>query len=104
MLANTGGEHGILDVLGVTRSGRPAVLELKTSESLNLFMQAADYWLRIKRHLDQGDIARYGYFPGVELQSAPPLVYLVAPAPRFHPASDTLLRALSLNWMLFASV
>jgi hypothetical protein len=95
VLANAGGEHGILDVLSVTRSGRLAILELKASESLNLSMQAADYWQRIKRHLDQGDVARYGYFPGVELQSAPPLVYLVAPALRFHPATDALLRALS---------
>lgn len=95
VLANVGGEHGILDVLSVTRSGRLAILELKASESLNLTLQAANYWLRIKRHLDQGDIARYGYFPGVELQSAPPLVYLVAPALRFHPATDTLLRTLS---------
>lgn len=95
VLANAGGEHGILDVLAVTRSGRLAIIELKASESLNLTLQAANYWLCIKRHLDQGDIARYGYFPGVELQSAPPLVYLVAPALRFHPATDTLLRALS---------
>ena len=95
VLANAGGEHGILDVLTVTRNGRLAILELKASESLNLSLQAADYWLRIKRHLDQGDIARYGYFPGVELQSAPPLVYLVAPALRFHPATDALLRSLS---------
>jgi hypothetical protein len=42
-----------------------------------------------------GDIARYGYFPRVELQPLPPLVYLVAPALRFHPATDELLRYLS---------
>ena len=95
VLANAGGEHAILDVLTVTRGGRLVILELKASESLSLTLQAADYWLRIKRHLDQGDIARYGYFPGIELQSAPPLVYLVAPALRFHPATDVLLRALS---------
>ena len=95
VLANAGGDHGILDILGITRSGRLAILELKTSEFLHLPLQAADYWLRIKRHLEQGDIARYGYFPGIELQSAPPIVYLVAPALRFHPATDALLRSLS---------
>jgi hypothetical protein len=95
VLANAGGEHGILDILAVTRTGRLAILELKATESLHLTLQAADYWLHIKRHLEQGDIARYGYFPGIELQSAPPLVYLVAPALRFHPATDILLRALS---------
>lgn len=95
VLANAGGDHGILDILTVTRTGRLAILELKATEFLNLPLQAADYWLRIKRHLEQGDIARYGYFPGVQFQSAPPLVYLVAPALRFHPATDTLARALS---------
>jgi hypothetical protein len=39
-------------------------------------------------------LSRYGYFPGVPLQAAPPLVYLVAPALRFHPATDELLRYL----------
>ncbi|MBS1840225.1 MAG: hypothetical protein JSS69_01435 [Acidobacteria bacterium] len=95
VLANAGGDHGILDILAVTRTGRLAILELKCTEFLNLPLQAADYWLRIKRHLDHGNIARYGYFPGVELQSAPPIVYLVAPALRFHPAIDAILRSLS---------
>ena len=95
VFANAGGEHGILDLLTITRTGRLAILELKATEHLHLPLQAADYWLRIRRHLEQGDFARYGYFPGVELQAAPPLVYLVAPALRFHPATDVLLRYLS---------
>ena len=88
-------EHGILDVLTVTRTGRLAILELKASEHIHLPLQAADYWARINRHLEQGNFARYGYFPGLELQTTPPLVYLVAPALRFHPSTDTLLRFLS---------
>jgi hypothetical protein len=95
VFANAGGEHGILDLLAISRSGRLAVLELKTSEHIHLPLQAADYWLRVRRHLQQGDLTRYGYFPGVALQAAPPLVYLVAPALHFHPATDTLLRYLS---------
>ncbi|HZC65983.1 MAG TPA: hypothetical protein VE545_05390, partial [Candidatus Dormibacteraeota bacterium] len=67
---------------------------LKASENISLPLQAAEYWLRIQRHLQQGDFPRYGYFPGVELQKAPPLVYLVAPALRFHPTTDILLRYL----------
>jgi len=93
--ANAGGEHGILDLLTVTRSGRFAIIELKASEHIHLPLQAADYWLRIRRHLHSGEIARYGYFPGVELQQIPPLVYLVAPALRFHPTTDELLKYLS---------
>jgi hypothetical protein len=45
--------------------------------------------------LERRDFDRYGYFPGIELQAAPPLVYLVAPALRFHPSTDVLLRYLS---------
>ena len=95
VFAQAGGEHGILDLLTVTRSGRLAILELKASEHIHLPLQAASYWLRIRRHLEQRDFARYGYFLGIELQAAPPLVYLVAPALRFHPSTDILLRCLS---------
>ncbi|HLZ52577.1 MAG TPA: hypothetical protein VKP61_17640 [Candidatus Acidoferrum sp.] len=95
VFAHAGGEHGILDLLTVTRTGRLAILELKATEHIHLPLQAAGYWLRIRRHLNQRDFARYGYFPGIELQPLPPLVYLVAPALRFHPSTDTLLRFLS---------
>jgi hypothetical protein len=95
VFASAGTDHGILDLLCVTRSGRLAILELKASEHIHLPLQAADYWLRIRRHLQQGDFSRYGYFPGVALQPAAPLVYLVAPALRFHPTTDVLLQYLS---------
>jgi len=95
VFANAAGAHGILDLLCATRSGRLAILELKTSEHIHLPLQAADYWLRIRRHLQQGDFQRYGYFPGMALQNAAPLVYLVAPALRFHPTTDVLLRYLT---------
>lgn len=65
ILANAGGDRGIFDVLTVTRNGRLAILELEATEFLSLPLQAADYWLRIRRHLDQGDLGRYGYFPGI---------------------------------------
>jgi len=95
VFANAGGEHGILDLLTVTRAGRLAIIELKASEHIHLPLQAADYWLRVRRQLQSGEIARYGYFPGVILQQAAPLVYLVAPALRFHPTTDHLLHCLS---------
>jgi hypothetical protein len=95
VFANAGGEHGILDLLTVTRAGRLAILELKVSEHIHLALQAAGYWRHVKHHVDHGDFSRYGYFPGVQLQAAPPLVYLVAPALRFHPATDQLLRHLA---------
>jgi hypothetical protein len=94
VFTHAGGEHGILDLLTVTRFKRLAILELKATEYIHLPLQAAEYWLRIRRHLERRDFAQYGYFHGIELQAAPPLVYLVAPALHFHPASDTLLRYL----------
>lgn len=95
VFAQVGNEHGILDLLTVNRSGRLAILELKANEHIHLPLQAAGYWLRIRRHLEQRDFSRNGYFPGIELQDTPPLVYLVAPALRFHPCTDILLPFLS---------
>jgi hypothetical protein len=95
VFANAGGEHGILDLLSVTRSGRLAILELKATEHIHLALQAAGYWRHVQHHLELDDLARYGYFPGIPLQAAPPLIYLVAPALRFHPATDQLLRYLA---------
>jgi hypothetical protein len=95
VFANAGGEHGILDLLTVTRTGRLAIIELKASEHIHLPLQAADYWLRVRRQLQSGEITRYGYFQGIDLQQASPLVYLVAPALRFHPTTDDLLNYLS---------
>ncbi len=89
------GDRGVIDLLGVTRDGRLAILELKAGEDIHLTLQAADYWLRVRWHQEQGDLRRYGYFPGVELRPEPPLLFLVAPAIRFHPATSTLLPYLS---------
>jgi hypothetical protein len=93
--AFSAGDRGIVDLLGVTRDGRLAILELKANEDIHLVMQAADYWLRVRWHQQQDDIRRYGYFPGVELKPDPPLLFLVAPAIRFHPATSVVLGHLS---------
>jgi len=55
VFAGSGAEHGITDVLTITRSGRLAILELKASEHIHLPLQAADYWLRVRRHLELGE-------------------------------------------------
>ncbi|HEX2712045.1 MAG TPA: hypothetical protein VHM88_07460 [Candidatus Acidoferrales bacterium] len=89
------GDRGVIDLLGVTRAGRLAVVELKAAEDIHLPLQAVDYWLRVHWHHRQDDFHRYGYFTGVELRQEPPLLYLVAPGFRFHPSTDTVLRYLS---------
>jgi hypothetical protein len=92
--AISAGDRGIMDLLGVTRDGRLVVMELKASEDVQLVMQAVDYWLRVRQHQEQQDFPRYGYFPGVNISSQPPLLLLVAPSLRFHPAADVLTHCL----------
>jgi hypothetical protein len=89
------GDRGVLDLLAVERSGRLAVLELKASADLQLPIQALDYWLRVKWHLDRNEFMPNGYFPGIQLRPEPPRLFLVSPALEFHPATETLLNFFS---------
>jgi hypothetical protein len=88
-------DRGILDLLAVDRDGRLAVLELKASEDIHLPLQALDYWMRVKWHLDRQEFSACGYFPGIELRSEPPRLLLVSPALDFHPSNERVLRYLS---------
>jgi len=89
--AFAGGDRGVLDLLAVERSGRLAVLELKATADVQLPMQALDYWLRVKWHLDRDEFAPNGYFPGIRLRPEPPRLFLISPALEFHPATETIL-------------
>ena len=89
--AFAGGDRGVLDLLAVDHSGRLAVIELKASADLHLPLQAIDYWLRVKWHLDRGEFSARGYFPGIELRPDPPRLLLVSPSLEFHPATETVL-------------
>ena len=90
-----GGERGVIDLLGVDLTGRLAVLELKAAQDIHLPLQALDYWMRVKWHLEQGDFTRAGYFPGIALSAQLPRLFLVAPALDFHPSNETVLRYLA---------
>jgi len=93
--AFSGHDRSLVDLLTVTTTGRLAVLELKAQEDLHLPLQGLDYWLRVNWHLKKGDFSARGYFPGLPLQRQPPKLYFVAPALRFHPSNDTVLRYFS---------
>jgi hypothetical protein len=105
-------DRGMLDLLGVTRDGRLAVIELKAEEDLHLALQGLDYWVRVRWHHLQnpdnvtglGEFQRNGYFGGLRLSPEPPRLYLVAPALRIHPATETVLRYISprVEWTLAA--
>ena len=106
------GDHGLLDLLGVTADGRLAVIELKVDDDLHFALQGLDYWIRVRQHHLQtadaatglGEFQRHGYFRGVELSPLPPRLYLVAPSLHIHPATETILRYLStrVEWNLLA--
>jgi hypothetical protein len=95
-------DRAMIDVLATTRSGRLAVIELKADEDIHLPLQGLDYWARVRWHHARGEFTQYGYFPGRELAQEDPLLYLVAPALRVHPATDILLRYFSpeIEWAL----
>jgi hypothetical protein len=97
-------DRAMIDVLTATRDGRLAVLELKADEDIHLPLQGLDYWSRVRWHHQRGEFQKYGYFAGRELSTADPLLYLVAPALRVHPTTDTILRYISnqIDWTLLA--
>jgi hypothetical protein len=102
-------DRAILDLLAVRRDGHLVVLEIKAAEDLHLALQALDYWVRVRYHAtshvgEKSDLARFGYFPGKHMSSEAPLLYLIAPALRIHPATEIVLRYVSpeVNWTLIA--
>ena len=86
-----GGDRGIIDLLAVDRDGRLAVIELKVDQDIHLPLQALDYWMRVKWHLDRGEIAGSGHFTGIPLGAEVPRLLLVAPALEFHPSNEIVL-------------
>lgn len=95
-------DRAMLDVLTTTRDRRLAVVELKADEDIHLPLQGLDYWSRVQWHHARGEFERFGYFPGRELSSEDPLLFLVAPTLHIHPATDIVLRyvAPEIDWTL----
>jgi hypothetical protein len=93
-------DRAMIDVLTTTQTGRLAVVELKADEDIHLPLQGLDYWSRVEWHHARGEFQRFGYFEGRELSDEKPLLFLVAPAFRVHPSTDTLLKYLSpdIEW------
>ena len=90
-----GPDRGIIDLLASDRQGRLAVIELKASEDVHLPLQALDYWMRVKWHLDRDEFRARGYFPDVMLAERAPRLILVSPAMDFHPTTETILKYFS---------
>lgn len=88
-------DRGVLDLLAVDHRSRLAIIELKASEDVHLPLQALDYWMRVEWHLQRGEFASNGYFPGRELLQEPPRLLLVSPALDIHPSNEKVLRYFS---------
>jgi hypothetical protein len=86
-----GGDRGIIDLLAIDRDGRLAVIELKVEQDIHLPLQALDYWMRVKWHLERGEITENTHFTGLPLLMEAPRLLLVAPALEFHPANEIVL-------------
>ena len=93
--AIAGQNRTVLDLLAAEYSGRLVIIELKAAQDIHLPLQALDYWLRVKWHLDRDEFSKFGYFPGIELRHEPPRLILVAPSLDFHPSTETVLRYFS---------
>jgi hypothetical protein len=95
-------DRAMIDVLTCTHDGRLAVVELKAEEDIHLPLQGLDYWARVHWHHGRNEFQQYGYFPGQQLSPQPPLLMLIAPSLRVHPATDTVLRYFSpaVEWSL----
>ncbi len=92
-----GGVLGVrpVDLLALRRDGRLVVIELKVSEAREHVMQGADYWQRVEAHRRRGHITRAKLFGDRKISGESPLVYLVAPTLRVHPAFNTLARSIA---------
>ena len=105
--AFTASDRAMIDVLTVTSTLRLAVIELKADEDIHLPLQGLDYWGRVKWHQERGEFQQFGYFLDDEskpltISSSPPMLLLVSPALRVHPAVDTVLRYFppNIDWEL----
>ncbi|HEV7799211.1 MAG TPA: hypothetical protein VGO73_13715 [Pyrinomonadaceae bacterium] len=92
-----GGVLGVrpIDLLALRRDGRLAVIELKVSEAREHVLQGADYWQRVEAHRRRGHLTRARLFGDRKISNEPPLVYLVAPTLRVHPAFNTLAHSIA---------
>src|SRR5215831_1081387 len=90
-----GGGARPIDLLALRRDGRLVVIELKISEDREHVFQGVDYWRRVEAHRRRGHISAARLFEDREISDESPLVYLVAPALRFHSSFATLARMIA---------
>ena len=90
-----------IDLLALRHDGRLVVIELKVNEDREHVFQGVDYWRRVEAHRRRGHISSAKLFGDREISDESPLVYLVAPALRFHPSFATLARTIAPDIELY---
>ena len=92
-----GGRKGVrpIDLLALRLDGRLVVIELKVFEDREHVLQGADYWQRVEAHRRRGHISQAKLFGDRQIRDESPLVYLVAPTLRVHPAFQILARSIT---------
>ena len=92
-----GGKQGVrpIDLFALRLDGRLVVIELKVTEDREHVLQGADYWQRVEAHRRRGHIWQAKLFGERPIRDESPLVYLVAPTLRVHPAFQILARAIT---------
>jgi hypothetical protein len=87
-----GGRSGVrpIDLLALRQDGRLVVIELKAFEDREHVFQGVGYWQRVEAHRRRGHLASANLFDSRTINDEPPLVYLVAPTLRVHPAFQKL--------------
>jgi hypothetical protein len=83
------------DLLTINHEGRLVIIEIKTSEDMNLPVQGIDYWLRVEQARWRNEFTQRGLFDGIKIAEQSPLLYLVAPRLRFHRTFSTIACCLS---------
>jgi hypothetical protein len=83
-----------VDLLALRQDGRLAVIELKVAEAREHVLQGVDYWQRVEAHRRRGHITRAKLFGDRKISNESPLVYLVSPTLRVHPAFTALARSI----------
>jgi hypothetical protein len=90
-----------IDLVALRQDGRLVVIELKVSEDREHVFQGVDYWRRVEAHRRRGHISAAKLFGAREISDESPLVYLVAPALRFHPSFETLAKTIAPDIELY---
>jgi len=93
VLTFAAGDRDIIDLLALSQDGRLTVLELKASPDIQLPLQALDYWMRVRWHLERREISHL--FPSKEVLPSSPRLLLLAPALSFHSTNSIVLRYFS---------